>query len=969
MNKFWGESNSSSDSSSEDSDEEPQVQAKQEQGRRPMARWAEESSSDDEVQQRRVVRSKNDTRYAQLLERIGQIKNHQKIDDFTKLITDYEAITKMLEKLKNVVEQDGGPPAQFIKAISQLEKYADDMHSSNQEKKASTGERMTEARQRAFNTLRAKVRKGNKMWAEQIEHYQEHPSEFESEAASEKEDSDASASSDDAGGADSDSDSSSSSDSDSSSSDSDSSSDSSDSDSESDSSSSSSSSGDSDADSDSWRTGGSSSDDEDLDEEAAREKKMLRWVILPEKEAEREEKRNLKKGASEPEKGKKTKRPTQTKPKKTDRGDDKDKGKEPEEYTAEELVKKITEISQQRGRRGFDRQQYMTKLTGLMVHAEKQGPQACLFIYSAMVSADFDGAGGAFAQMSIDRWNEALDKIGSMLPLLADSHKEWKEGNQSVPDTEDAAEYSHPRQQELFVYNVEKLDDELYKALQFTTDVYGSEYQEILGNCTKFLKLLNRVLKFFEDTKQVQPLGTIALRLMEQLYYKPDVLNAAIYESISHGVADEDKHLWVWPEQSRHFLARLCRHVYATGIERNKRRAALCQAYHLALHDHFQAARDLLHLGNIMEAAHESQDVHTQILYNRAIAQMGLCAFRLGKIQEGHNCLADVCMHNKARELLAQGLSYSKNMDRTAEQERAERLRQLPYHMHINLEVLESAHHICAMLLEVPNLAMQAIDPTNKRIISRVLRRALESYDKQLFTGPPENAKEAVVSAAKALQRGDWQSACSSLEDLKLWDHIDPGKPENGKRVKEMIKEKIKVEALRTYLFAYASIYDAFHLDQLVGMFDLDAKLVHSIVSKMMIKEEITAFWDESSKFVLMQHVEPTPLQRFALALADRGAQAVENNERLVDAKTGGHGIKEQRPQQGGGRWDQQGGPGDRRRMGKGGVPGPISDSKGKGKSRGKMTTGPPRNRGWDNARAGAIRGNAQRGWSQKPVA
>merc|ERR1712078_861056 len=74
-------------------------------------------------------------------------------------------------------------------------------------------------------------------------------------------------------------------------------------------------------------------------------------------------------------------------------------------------------------------------------------------------------------------------------------------------------------------------------------------------------------------------------------------------------------------------------------------------------------------------------------------------------------------------------------------------------------------------------------------------------------------------------------------------------------------------------------------------MFGLDAKLVHSIVSKMMIKEEITAFWDESSKYVLMQHSEPTPLQRLALTLADKGAQAVENNERLVDQKSGGYGF------------------------------------------------------------------------------
>ena len=42
---------------------------------------------------------------------------------------------------------------------------------------------------------------------------------------------------------------------------------------------------------------------------------------------------------------------------------------------------------------------------------------------------------------------------------------------------------------------------------------------------------------------------------------------------------------------------------------------------------------------------------------------------------------------------------------------------------------------------------------------------------------------------------------------------------------------------LGTYLFSYASIYDAFHLDQLVQMFSLDERTVHSTISKMMIKD------------------------------------------------------------------------------------------------------------------------------------
>lgn len=52
--------------------------------------------------------------------------------------------------------------------------------------------------------------------------------------------------------------------------------------------------------------------------------------------------------------------------------------------------------------------------------------------------------------------------------------------------------------------------------------------------------------------------------------------------------------------------------------------------------------------------------------------------------------ITEVCQYNKGRELLAQGLSYAKNMERSQEQERAERQRQLPYHMHINLEARTS---------------------------------------------------------------------------------------------------------------------------------------------------------------------------------------------------------------------------------------------------------------------------------------
>merc|ERR1719265_526220 len=155
---------------------------------------------------------------------------------------------------------------------------------------------------------------------------------------------------------------------------------------------------------------------------------MLNWVITPEKqEKERrkqekqEEKDRLKKERDDDKKQKNAskKKPTQDRGQvEQGTGDQKEK-----EMTPEDLKKKIIEIAQQRGRRGFDRKIYVDRLQALMAHATKNGPRAQLHILSSLVSADFDNTGHLFEAMRIERWNDAIDKVQVMLPLVIDSHK------------------------------------------------------------------------------------------------------------------------------------------------------------------------------------------------------------------------------------------------------------------------------------------------------------------------------------------------------------------------------------------------------------------------------------------------------------------------------------------------------------------------------------------------------------------
>lgn len=189
------------------------------------------------------------------------------------------------------------------------------------------------------------------------------------------------------------------------------------------------------------------------------------------------------------------------------------------------------------------------------------------------------------------------------------------------------------------------------------------------------------------------------------------------------------------------------------------------------------------------------------------------------------------------------------------------------------------------MLLEIPDVAANEYN-VRKKMISRSFYNQLRKSEEQPLVGLPESMREHVVAASKAMRVGNWQLCrqyiINDKMNAKVWNlfHL-------ADKVRNMLELKIREESLRAYLFTYSNVYDSISIEILAEMFKLEKSGVHSIISKMIINEELMASLDEPTQTVVMHRTEPSRIQGLSLQLADKINTLVEQNERLWELKQG----------------------------------------------------------------------------------
>ena len=251
----------------------------------------------------------------------------------------------------------------------------------------------------------------------------------------------------------------------------------------------------------------------------------------------------------------------------------------------------------------------------------------------------------------------------------------------------------------------------------------------------------------------------LASKRIEYIYYINDFLYEKLRTKASQLATDRNESSVYQEKDIQSLIHNLATRIYKLSKDDKLiTKTMLYQIYNHCINGRYQVAKDYLLMSHLQENC-QNADIQTQILYNRTLVQLGLCAFRQGFIQEALNALTEIVSLNKTKELLAQGIS------KMPVNEREERRRLLPYHYHINVELIEAVHLTCAMLIEIPAIAA---DPNESAKRTRYFRKVFENA--RNFYGPPDSYRDYVLVAAKELHQGNWKKCYEKLLSIKIWN-------------------------------------------------------------------------------------------------------------------------------------------------------------------------------------------------------
>jgi len=556
-----------------------------------------------------------------------------------------------------------------------------------------------------------------------------------------------------------------------------------------------------------------------------------------------------------------------------------------QEYEAADLYKLLDTFSVPKGRKPFGDAEVLSSLDPILKYAEKFIGGTRLELMSGVFFLRWNvNRKGAFERVQ----NEVVFANLNLLENFCNLFVECKDipTEDLFKELQTAMEHENleDRRWSLFrtlIYGCEELDNEILKGYKLVADEADSEYEHLHDLNVKVLSLMWRIVSFSLKKKRTQPefiqsCTALVTRLSYHLHYLEESQFALKMEKIRAGAPSLPTPTYAY--EMIQSLVKVAHYpmpaTFSEGDKRNCRKQELWLKLMLiftyAQADKYREAVMLLRGGDIFDQVAETNDVDLLIFMNRAVVACGLVCFRIGKVQEAHNFLQEICSFSKQRELLAQALPRLQRGQVPNEDDIIDKRRLLPIHMHISSSLVEVTHYICAMFIISPIMARQK--PVNLHVLKSVNKHFVHMYDmymRQQVTISPESDRDIVMLCLPKLCDGKWLEVIEILSQL---DEVDVSH----------YKTEIAKIGLRCFVSKYAGFYQSMLIDDLADRFKLTPEEVTSVAAQLLAARHINGTLNEG---VLLLEKEDLDVLRQNKALMDKITLVMDSSEALYAFK------------------------------------------------------------------------------------
>lgn len=585
----------------------------------------------------------------------------------------------------------------------------------------------------------------------------------------------------------------------------------------------------------------------------------------------------------------------------------------------------VLSILDSRGKKNVDHKEQIGDLEELLTN-QKNSPYENITILMLLISIRFDLYSKA-PFMPLGAWASSFDEVSKLLNIL-DANDEFivteaASGNEDITTPPPKSVDGKMRIVGSVASLIERLAEELNSHL-LHIDPNSTEYITRLKDEVKLYSLIVRGQVYYTRILPKESYGDLEgdqltrliIRRLDFIYYKP--INLIILSELNAWKVIENDNNEIAKitsneanvQNTNDLIDSLCTQVYEYsnhGSGSQRKRAALMQSYYYSTCDQFYRAREIIQLTNVQSVI-QTSEVSIQVLFNRAIVQLGLSAFRIGQIEEARSILSEVATSNRIREVLGQGNNRStqSNQPIQALTSDGETItiggeRHVPFHMHINIQLLETVYYITSLLTEIPLMALSCyqgkigdntelwnqLQQSRRNGGSKTFRRVLEYAVRQYFRGPAEDARDSVILSALDFIKGDWKKIIDRFQKLNIWammPGLETTSEEKTENIMGMLEKNIKQASLKTWIYCETGILRSYPLSRLAKRFDLGLNEVTGLVALTISKDDLSASLEvneQGETVVVFGEKSRGSMNEIIKSFTEKINSVVERNEKL----------------------------------------------------------------------------------------